>query len=122
MADELMKKIVNPLRLEALRRLGLLDTPAEKVFDRLSALAALILKTPISLVSLVDCHRIFVKSSSGLAEPWASIREAPLSFSYCQHVVGSTAPLVMEDSPRADVVGGCAPWHRPFAVLPEFPP
>ena len=111
-----MKEIVNPLRLDALRRVGVLDTPAEEVFDRLSGLAALLLKTPICLVSLVDEHRVFIKSSSGLPEPWASVREAPLSFSFCQHIVGSTAPLVVEDS-RLHPVFADHPATRKFPVI-----
>ena len=111
-----MKQIVHPSRADALRRLGLLDTPAEEVFDRLSALAALILKTPISLLSLIDSHRVFIKSSSGLPEPWASAREAPLSFSFCKHVVGTTAPLVVEDS-RLHPVFADHPATREFQVI-----
>lgn len=85
-------------RLEKLRSLYLLDTPADPAFDRLTRLATQILKTPISLVSLVDADRQFFKSFVGLPEPWATTRETPLSHSFCQHVVATGQPLVISDA------------------------
>src|SRR4051794_18281998 len=58
-------------RLCKLRSLGLLDTPAEPRFDRLTGLAARFLGVPVALVSLVDDRRQFFKSMTGLSEPWA---------------------------------------------------
>ncbi len=69
----------DPVRLNALRRLSLLDIPAEPTFDRLTRLATQILNAPIALVSLLDVNRQFFKSALGLPEPWASQRETPLS-------------------------------------------
>src|SRR5262249_41355160 len=85
-------------RLKALRKLALLDSPADPAFDRLTRLAANILKAPIVLVSLVDEDRQFFKSTTGLAEPWATLRETPLSHSFCQHAVDSGAPLIIDDA------------------------
>lgn len=85
-------------RLATLRRVALLDTPAEEAFDRLTRLACLILDVPVALVSLVDADRQFFKSCVGLPEPWASTRETPLSHSFCQHTVASARPLVIEDA------------------------
>lgn len=85
-------------RLAALRRVALLDTPAEEAFDRLTRLAGLILGVPVALVSLVDADRQFFKSCVGLPEPWASVRETPLSHSFCQHTIASRQPLVIEDA------------------------
>ncbi|HEX2779721.1 MAG TPA: ATP-binding protein, partial [Gemmatimonadaceae bacterium] len=88
----------DPQRLEALRRAALLDTPAEAAFDRLTTLASRILGVPVSLVSLVDSDRQFFKSQVGLPEPWASLRETPLTHSFCQHVVRDASPLVVSDA------------------------
>lgn len=98
MPETFIRQILNPSRLAALRRLGLLDTPAEKAFDRLGDLAARVLSVPIALVTLVDDTRQFFKSCRGLPEPWASWRESPLSYSFCQHVLASTEPLVIADA------------------------
>ena len=85
-------------RLDVLRRSGLLDSPAEEAFDRLTRLAAKLLGAPVSLVSLVDKDRQFFKSAHGLAEPWASRRQTPLSHSFCQYVVTDAGPLVVGDA------------------------
>ena len=85
-------------RVTALRATGLLDTPPEHAFDRLTALVCEILGVPVSLVSLVDEDRQFFKSAQGLGEPWASTRETPLSHSFCQHVAASSQPLIIPDA------------------------
>jgi hypothetical protein len=85
-------------RLDALRRLGILDTPEEDAFDRLTSLAARILRTPRAVVVLVDEERQFFKSGLGLPEPWATRRESPLSQSICQHVIARGQALIVEDA------------------------
>lgn len=88
----------DPSRLAALRRYRVLDTPVEQSFDRLTRMAANLLRAPISLISLVDEERQFFKSQCGLPEPWASLRETQLTHSFCQHVVIGREPLVIEDA------------------------
>ncbi|MEV3844384.1 GGDEF domain-containing protein, partial [Aeromonas veronii] len=41
-------------RLDALRRLAVLDSPAEERFDRITRMARNMFDVPIALVSLVD--------------------------------------------------------------------
>ncbi|MDB6064056.1 MAG: hypothetical protein JWR26_264 [Pedosphaera sp.] len=98
MSTHIIQAIEDPVRLAALRRLGLMDTPAEDVFDRLGKLAATIFRTPVALVTLVDDQRQFFKSCLGLPEPWASWRNTPLSHSFCQHVVANSEPLIINDA------------------------
>src|SRR3954452_24705278 len=74
MMTSLPEAVLNPARLAALERLGLMDSPAEAAFDRLGRLAARILHTPIAMVSLVGDARQFLKSCIGLPEPWATWR------------------------------------------------
>ena len=88
----------DPARLAALRHTRLLDSGPEESFDRLTRLAARTLQAPVCLLSLVDERRQFFKSAVGLHEPWASARETELLLSFCQHVVVSGAPLVVEDA------------------------
>lgn len=89
---------LHPARLSALRATGLLDTPPEPVFERFTDLARQLLETPVALISLIDRDRQFFKSANGLAEPWASRGETPLSHSFCKHVVASGRPLVVADA------------------------
>ena len=98
MAAGLLSIVRNVARLSALQRLGLLDTPPEAAFDRLTRLACRVLRTPVGLVSLVDRDRQFFKSCVGLPEPFASARETPVSHSFCQHVVATGKPLIVENA------------------------
>ena len=77
----------DPIRLAALEETGLLDSLPEETFDRFTRLAARLLGTPVSLITLVTPDRQFFKSAVGLAAPWAAARETPLSHSFCQYVV-----------------------------------
>lgn len=70
-----------------------MDSPPEAAFDRLTRLAANLLAAPVALVSLVDAHRQFFKSSFGLP-----LRETPLSHSFCKQVVRDGTPLVVHDA------------------------
>jgi PAS domain S-box-containing protein len=53
-------------RLKALQRYAILDTPAERAFDRITTLAARLLDVPISLVTLIDDQRVWFKSCIGI--------------------------------------------------------
>ncbi len=88
----------DPLRLAALRRLALLETPADAAFNRLTRLTCAMLRVPIALVTLVAGDYQFFKSAKGLPEPWQSRRGTPLSHSFCQYTVAGNAPLVIEDA------------------------
>ncbi len=84
----------DPVRLRALRRSGLLDPSADAVFDRYTRLATRLLGTPVALLSLVESNRQTTLSIVG-----AELKQAPLSHSFCQHVVAGDAPLVIDDAP-----------------------
>jgi signal transduction histidine kinase len=96
--DKLTEILRSPERLAALRRLNLLDTEPEPAFDRLTRLATTIYHVPVSLVVLLDQDRQFFKSCRGLPDPWCARRETPLSHAFCQHILVSRQPLVLEDA------------------------
>ena len=99
MAESIPDEAVrNPERLAALERTGLLGTAPEAALDRFTKLATQLLGVKVSLLSLVDADRQFLKSSFGLKEPWASEREMPLSHSFAKLVVASGEPLAIEDA------------------------
>jgi GAF domain-containing protein len=85
-------------RLAAVERTGLPDKPTSEALDRLTRLIARILNAPVALISLVDANRQFFAAQVGLAEPWASARQTPLTHSFCQHVAATDAPLVVADA------------------------
>jgi len=98
LTSTLSDRIKDPDRLAALRQTALVDATADAAFDRLTRLATRVLGIPVALVSLVDVDRQIFKGAVGLGEPWMSRRETPLSHSFCQHVVASSEPLIIEDA------------------------
>jgi len=85
-------------RLAALRRSALLDSADEDAFDRLTSLAARILRAPVALISLVAEDRQLLASAIGLGERWAGQREVPLSLSFCKYVVATGEALAIGDA------------------------
>lgn len=96
LADPLI--IADPARLEALQDTGLLDTPASPALERLTRLTRRLLGVPIAVVTLVDRNRQYFAAADGLGGEVAVTRETPLSHSFCQHVVASAAPLVVNNA------------------------
>lgn len=80
-------------RLAAVHRLVPLHRPPMPTFDRLTRLAAELLKAPIALLSLLEDDRQFFVSSHGLPEEVRSARQTPLDYSICQHTVAAGRPL-----------------------------
>ena len=101
---EVYEKLHYKERVQALYETDLLDTLPERGFDNLTKLASKLLDAPVSLVSLVDTDRQFFKSSLGLAEPWATQRQTPLSHSFCQYVVANNQPFIVEDARENSLV------------------
>jgi hypothetical protein len=89
-----------PNRLRALERTNLLDSPPEEPFDRLTRLTAQLLDVPVVLMSLVDRQRQFFKAQVGLSKPLDTVRQTPITHSFCQWVVTSDEALVVEDARR----------------------
>lgn len=54
------------LRMRAVGRYEILDTPPDGAFDRITSLAARIFEVPISTITIVDHDRIWFKSKYGL--------------------------------------------------------
>jgi GAF domain-containing protein len=79
------------------RGTGLLDTPVEENFDRLTRLASRLLNAPAAFIALVDEARDFYKSLHGFAEPLASTRELT-GLTFCHYAVAGSDPLVINDT------------------------
>ena len=90
------------VRLDALRRLELLDAPTDGSFDRLTRLAAAALDAPVAVLSLVDGERQLFRSVHDPAGRLGSMRETPLEHSLCRHVLASARALLIDDARRDD--------------------
>jgi len=69
-------------RLSDLYDYGILDTPAERVFDEIAALAATICGTPYAALTLIDGERQWFKAAFGI-----SLGETSRDESICGHAI-----------------------------------
>lgn len=86
------------MRLAALQRSGILDTPPDPSFDRITCMVARIFQVPVSLVTLVDEHRQWFKSCYGL-----TVKETDREVSFCSHAILQDTVMVVPnalDDPR----------------------
>ena len=90
--------VLEPGRLAALRRSGLMDSEPQDAFDRLLELAAELTGAPRACITLVDSTHTRAVSAVGF--PLELTLAAPIELSFCRFVVASGAPLVVDDSRR----------------------
>lgn len=81
-------------RLGALERYGLLDTPPEPVFDRISELTELLLRAPITMVGLIDAERHWFKAARGVGR----IRQNARPHSFCTYTILSSEVMTVPDA------------------------
>ena len=81
-------------RVEAVRELGLLDTPPEERFDRVVRLAQQFFDVATVAVNLIDDDRLFVKSAVGF-ESGGSV---PRDNSFCPRTIDTQQTLVVPDA------------------------
>ena len=74
------------------------DPNDKRVFDRLTRLVSALLDIPVSLLLFVDEDQLLFASSVGPDDPWSEIEEMSVSQAYCQYVLHSRAPFVVDDS------------------------
>ena len=98
-------KLRDPERLEALRRTGLLGDGNDSTLDRLTDMVRKVVGAPVALITFLDADRQVFVSAPGLAEPWASRGETPLSHAICTHALENGEPLVLNDVRRDERLG-----------------
>jgi PAS domain S-box-containing protein len=91
-------------RVDALRRLGVLDTPGEVLLDGLARSAAAACGTPIAMINLVDGRRQWTKAQVG----WPGPNELPLDEAICPMVVDARAFVEIPDTRQDPRVSGKA--------------
>lgn len=82
-------------RLAKLASYAILDTPTEESFERITRIVAETVGVPISLISLADRHRLWLKSRHGV-----DIAELPRDVGFCTHAILTDDVMVIEDASR----------------------
>lgn len=81
-------------RIKRLKKLRVLDSSAEPLFDEITKLASEICGTPIALVSLVDEERQWFKANTGLEGATETHRD----LAFCAHAILEDQILEVEDA------------------------
>lgn len=82
-----------PFRLDALRRLNLVDSPIEERFERVTRMAQRMLGTPIAAISLVETDRQWFKSIQGL-----DCAQTDRDVAFCAYTILDDEALVVPDA------------------------
>jgi PAS domain-containing protein len=107
-------------RLTALDRCGILDTPPDPYFDRITRLAAQFFGVPMAAISFVAHDRSWFKSTYGLQQ-----LQLARSASFCSHTINCPEALVIPDAAADARFAGLAlvaghPHVRFYAGVPVF--
>jgi DNA-binding response OmpR family regulator len=80
-------------RLRALHEYGILDTPSEERFDRITRLARRLLDVPAAMVTLIDSERQWFKSTAGF-----EVTETPRDLAFCSYAIQQDEMFVVPDA------------------------
>jgi len=84
-------------RQREVEKYNLLDTLPEEKFDNITKIMAHICNTPISLITLLDKERNFLKSHYGIPSS-----ESPRKLSFCGHAINSEEDIMIVKDARLD--------------------
>ncbi|WP_439877453.1 sensor histidine kinase [Pseudomonas prosekii] len=79
--------------MNIVRKFAILDTPPDGAFDRVTAIAARLLGTPVAIVSIVDTDRIWFKSHHGL-----DAQQIPRDPGLCASAILQSGPWLVTDA------------------------
>ena len=94
------------LRLDAVEKQQITDTPRDEAFDRVVRLACAALEAPIGAVTFIEGERQWVKASEGI-----DITETPRDVSFCTHTIQTADVMVVEDATKDPRF-----WDNPFVT------
>jgi diguanylate cyclase (GGDEF)-like protein len=82
-------------RLAALERLGILDTPPEERFERLTRIARQYYRVKTALFSVIDSERQWFKSRQGM-----ELTQSPRSVAFCDYAIQQDKLFLVEDATK----------------------
>lgn len=88
-------QIEEAMRLDALERQQITDTPRDEAFDRVVRLACATLSAPIGAITFIESERQWIKAEQGLG-----LQETSRDTSFCTHALTGDEVMVVEDASR----------------------
>ncbi|AGC78339.1 GAF domain-containing protein [Nonlabens dokdonensis] len=85
-------------RQAAVEKYKLLDTMPEENYDNITSIISSICNAPISLITLIDKDRNFLKSRHGI-----DMSESPRELSFCGHAIAGEEEIMIVKDARKDV-------------------
>jgi len=107
--------VYRPSRLRALAELGANAQSSAEALDRIGRVACRVLDVPVALVNLIGADRQRFVGCGG-PEPWASMREMPLTAGFCPFALGAEDAYALEDA-RTDPVHASNLAVRQYGVV-----
>lgn len=86
-------RIEEAMRLDALERQQITDTPRDEAFDRVVRLACATLSAPIGAITFIESERQWIKAEQGLG-----VQETSRDTSFCTHALTRDEVMVVEDA------------------------
>ncbi len=97
-------------RLEAVKKLNILDTKPDPRLDELTAFAVKRFNVPFSTISIIDAEREWFKSCQGMPE-----KEGERSISFCGHAMLAQNVFIVEDTTKDDRFA-----DNPYVIGPPY--
>lgn len=82
-------------RLQVLYSHKILNTPPEAQFDRLTRLASVHFKVPMSIIALVDSDQLWCKASCGV-----DLENTPREDAFCAHTIAEAELMIVPDATK----------------------
>ena len=112
---EVPEVVRRPSRLRALAELEANAESSAEALDRIARMACRVLDVPVVLVNLVGADRQRFVGCGG-PEPWASMREMPITAGFCPFALGADEAYALEDA-RVDPGPAANPAVEQFGVV-----
>jgi serine phosphatase RsbU (regulator of sigma subunit) len=90
--------VYDPARLAAVARSGLLEAAKQDSWNRLTSLAARLLRAPMAFLTVVDDQTSRWLSSCGIDVSGVADPGGPVAGSFCQYVIADRAPFAVADA------------------------
>src|SRR5215210_792011 len=93
-----MEVVRRPSRLRTLATLEANAESSAEALDRITRLACRTLDVPVALVNVIGADRQRFLGCGPLPEPWASMREMPLTHGFCPYALAADDAFAFSDA------------------------